>query len=344
MKSLRTIMAALLLLSFSSCAVHEFPDPSLDWHDVDVHLLFDTDIPVYQEIERDFAKSKAVEETLQRRYIIKAYKSDGSSDTRNESGTWVFCRPAVERPDTTVTLHVPDGTCRLLLWSDFIVDVSGSDYFYMTSDFADIRLHDRDGYMGSTDTREAFMGDVRIVPGTKSVDVGMQRPMAKYIFITTDLKKFMMDERQRVESRAEEQDASNSPDYPVRVPGVNLQNYGVRFIYPRYMSYSFNMFTNRPSDSWTGVSFESDMKDLDEDSALVGFDYIFVNSHDTSIYVSVEVFDRRDGEVLARIPAMDVPLRRNHKTIVRGDFLSVKAGNVVGIEPGFDGDFNIEIR
>ncbi|MGM9764084.1 MAG: DUF6562 domain-containing protein [Candidatus Cryptobacteroides sp.] len=340
MKSLRTIMAALLFLSFSSCAVHEFPDPSLDWYDVDLHLLFDTDIPVYQEIERDFAKSKAVGVTLQRRYIIKAYRSD----VRDEAGSWVFYRPAGECPDTTVTLHIQDGNYRLLLWSDFIEDGSESDYFYLTSDFADIRLPDRDGYKGATDARETFRGDVQIVSGTKSVDVGMQRPMAKYIFITTDLGKFMNNERQKAESRVEEQDASNSPDSPVRIPGVNLQNYGVRFIYSRYMSYSFNMFANRPSDSWTGISFETDMDELGGDSALVGFDYIFVNSHDTSIYVSVEVFDRRDGEVLARIPAMDVPLRRNHKTIVRGDFLSVKAGNVVGIDPGFDGDFNIEIR
>lgn len=280
---------------------------------------------------------------MQRRYIVKAYRADGKNDSRDESEIWVFYRSAGENPDTTLTLHVPDGTYRLLFWSDFIKDGSESDYYYRTLDFSDIRLHDKNGYVGSTDAREAFRGEVQIAGETKSVDVDMQRPMAKYIFIATDLGKFVQNEWQKAESdgRTENQ---NSTDFPVKAPGVNLQNYGVRFTYPRYMSYSFNMFTNRPSDSWTGVSFENDMNELDADSALVGFDYVFVNSHDTSIYVSLEVYDRRNGEVLARIPAMDVPLRRNHKTIVRGDFLSVKAGNVVGIDPGFDGDFNIEIR
>ena len=131
-----------------------------------------------------------------------------------------------------------------------------------------------------------------------------------------------------------------APDY---VSPVLLSGYGVRFIYPMYMAFSFNMFTDRPADSWTGVRYESRIQKIDDRTALMGFDYVFVNSHDTAINVMIEVYDLRDGEVVARIPALDVPLRRSHHTIVRGPFLTTKAGGAPSIDPSFDGDFNVPI-
>lgn len=110
------------------------------------------------------------------------------------------------------------------------------------------------------------------------------------------------------------------------------------------MARSFNMFTNRPADSWAGVSYESDLKVIDSDHAEVGFDYVFVNSHDTSVNVSVEIYDRSDGTVLARIRPVDVPLSRSRHTYVTGPFLTTTAGGAVGIDPSYDGDFNIWIQ
>ncbi len=103
------------------------------------------------------------------------------------------------------------------------------------------------------------------------------------------------------------------------------------------------MFTNRPADAWTGLTFEGRMIQLDKDNAELGFDYVFVNGHESSVTVSVEIYDR-DGTLLSRSQPVSVPLVRNKVTIVRGKFLTVKAEGGVSIDADFDGEYNYEYR
>ena len=103
------------------------------------------------------------------------------------------------------------------------------------------------------------------------------------------------------------------------------------------------MFINRPADSWTGVIYDSTIRAVNDDEAEVAFDYVFVNGSETAVTVAMEVYDL-DDNLLARIPAFDVPLKRSKLTIVKGDFLTTRAGGEIGISPDFEGDFNIEIK
>ena len=162
----------------------------------------------------------------------------------------------------------------------------------------------------------------------------MIRPLAKFRLITTDLDKFISNETRR--------SGINSRDNISRFDMTG--DYIVRFVYPRYMPCSFNMFTNRPADSWTGMHYDSEIRPIDETTAEIGFDYIFVNTHDTSINVGIEVYDRDSGTLLARINPIDVPLRRSHLTTVTGPVLTTRAEGGAGINSVFDGEFNIEIK
>lgn len=80
-----------------------------------------------------------------------------------------------------------------------------------------------------------------------------------------------------------------------------------------------------------------------KDNAELGFDYVFVNGHESSVTVSVEIYDR-DGTLLSRSQPISVPLVRNKVTIVRGKFLTVKAEGGVSIDADFDGEYNYEYR
>lgn len=151
----------------------------------------------------------------------------------------------------------------------------------------------------------------------------MARPMARYRFISTDLARFMG----AVENRRSD----------------GLDRYIIRMVYTRYMPCSYNMFTDRPADSWTGIDYISEIHPVSATEAELAFDYVFVNGSQTAVTVGVEVYDS-DGALLAGVPAFDVPLKRSMETVVRGEFLTTRASGSVGVDPGFDGSFDIFIH
>lgn len=345
------LTAALLLLgalAVVSCDVHEFPDapePPAPKRQLTVELTFEHELPFFQLVEYDrngaVVRTRALE--YERRYILKAYSTSRGELSRNEEAVWTFTRGSADPGDAVFDIDMPEGDYVLMVWSDFIDAGSGIDKHYTTADFADISLIDREHHPGSDETRDAFRGTAEVSAADRKVTVTMERPLARYTFISTDLDAFLDTRGHNVKEESSQADGGSSDS---RDPGraIDLSAYGVRFTYPQYMARSFNMFTNRPADSWTGVRYESDLKVIDSNHAQVGFDYVFVNSHDTSVNVSVEVYDRKDGTVLARIRPVDVPLSRSKHTYVAGPFLTATAGGSAGIDPDFDGEFNIWIQ
>ena len=159
--------------------------------------------------------------------------------------------------------------------------------------------------------------------------------MAKFKIIATDLQKFI-----RHAKRLIAQKAANLPDATrADIPEFNLEDYRVIFRYNGFMPCSFNMFTDKPADAWTGVSFESRLTTLSDEEAELGFDYIFVNGSESTISVTIEVYDR-DNELVSRSSPISVPIKRSKLTIVRGEFLTSKASGGIGIIPDFEGDYN----
>ena len=67
-----------------------------------------------------------------------------------------------------------------------------------------------------------------------------------------------------------------------------------------------------------------------------------VNGHESSVAVCMEVYDP-DGELIGSTSTISVPTMRGRNTIVRGRFLTSQATGGVGIDPGFDGEYNIEL-
>lgn len=342
MKAFRSYLLMMLMaLTLGACDVHEFPrelEPEPPQRVATITLHFSPEIPLWQELQHDESKVNAPTRTgdvqLERRYIILAYPMVKGEFSRDAADGWTFYGPAEADPDTTFTIQIPEGEFRLLAWSDLTETGKRADRHYDTTDFNEIILADKENYSGSDDSRDAFRGESRIARDDSQCTVPMIRPLAKFRFVTTDLDKFISQETRR--SGINSRDDTRRPDL--------MDNYIVRFVYPRYMPCSFNMFTNRPADSWTGMFYDSDIRSIDEATAEIGFDYVFVNTHDTSVNVAIEVYDRDSGTLLARINPIDVPLRRSHLTVVTGPFLTTRAEGGAGINPDYDGEFNIEIK
>ncbi len=336
-------MLAFLPLAFgiTSCDVHEFPEIP-ERVPFTLHLNCKSQLPIHKEINYTTrSDNRTAEHDM--RYIINIYRSDdGESFTRQADTTIVYTRHLVEEQNHSIQLNLKQGFYNFIVWSDHVDKGTIGDKYYNTSNFAEITYSDREKYEGCNDFQDAFRGSVQTaVVYDKCSDGGivqqeaivqLERPLAKFKFISTDLEELV---GQMLESAASKGKTVSRT--------INPEDYRIVFRYTGFMPCSFNMFTNKPNDSWTGVSFNGRMTPLDENEMELGFDYVFVNGTEAKTNVAVEVYDK-DGELLSSTNAVEVPLVRSKLTIVRGNFLTSKATGSVGISSDYNGDFNIEIK
>ena len=144
--------------------------------------------------------------------------------------------------------------------------------------------------------------------------------MAKFRFIATDVNEFL--------SR--------------RSRGID--DYYAVVNYPTYMPHVFNARLDRPTDSRQGQSFRSEIVTLSDGVAGLGFDYVFVNHNDASVQLSIDIYERATNRKMSSSNVVTAPLRRNHVTEIRGRFFTTDAQGGVGVNPGFNGEYNVEIK
>ena len=106
------------------------------------------------------------------------------------------------------------------------------------------------------------------------------------------------------------------------------------------MPSSYNIFTDAPTDAAVGVQCDGSVRQLSDDEASLGFDYVLVNGHATEVTVQIGIYDLQ-GQMVSLSNAVNVPLRRSYHTIVRGEFLTQKALGGVGVNPNYDGEYNV---
>lgn len=348
-KNLKTYTLALFATLFTTCDVHEWPEevPITEEY-FTIFLDFDTDM-AEQEHFYDSRSAELIAD-YEMRYTLKAFPYES---TRNADGTrsisraamWEFTfnrTVALNEYDCEVKLQIPKGEYTLMVWADFVKKGSRDHHFYNPNNFSEIILHG--DHKANTDLRDAFRGIIsaNVVspePGRAPDDivVTMERPLAKFTVVTTDLKEFFEREeeaaRKRAEARGEEYDANR---------GINLSDYQVVFYYSGFMPCAYSMFTDKPIDSKTGVLFYSTLEQINEEEARMGFDYVMVNGKDASVMVTMGLLDA-EGNPVSTSDEINVPLNRSTNTTVRGKFLMQEASGGIGIDPSFNGDHNVAI-
>ena len=366
-------LAACALLCITSCAVHEWPEPSPA--DVIVNLDFDTQLPQYKVLNEEGTRASHDGRDYDIRYAIAAYRllQDGSY-AEEPFLLKVFSKDEIDELNATFRFSIDEGSYRFYVWTDFVLAGTQSDYFYNTTNFRRISLQGT--HEGNNDFRDAFSGsaDLKVIrrgsretPST--VTVQMRRPLAKFEFITTDLQEFItktieaMIRKEEAEAAAKagetksegganpeditpiESDTKTDGDTKTgdtKTPVVDLEKYTVVFFYSGYMPNAYNMMEGKPCDSATGVKFSSAISAIDNHDARLGFDYVFVNGEESSVMVTVALYDE-EGTQLSISRQIEVPIKRSMLTTVRGSFLMQNTGGGVAIDPGFEDEFNIYI-
>lgn len=341
-------MIICLLLALTSCDVHEWPDTP-GYVKLHLRLNYETKMMKWEHTyDGNEVNEVGLGETYDNhqedgliRYIIRTYpvskRSRGSMHYMQE---FVFTKHISKGYDHEVTLDLLPGDFNLMVWSD-LVENDGDFYYYNTSNFAEIRLEG--DHAGNTDYRDAFRGmcDLSIVSDIverlpDTLDIAMQRPMAKFELITTDVKEFV--DREVTRLTAHSNNSSSSEEVTTKT--VNLEDYAVVLYYVGFMPDVYSMNTDKPVDSSTGVIFESSLKKLSESEASIGFDYVFTNGHKSQVSIQIGIYDNQETQLSLTDP-IGVPLMRDRHTILSGNFMTSEASGGVSINPEFDGEYNL---
>lgn len=343
------LVLCMPLMLLVGCDVHEWPETP-EYVKFHLRLNYETDMTEWHHL---YDGSSVVEgrygdaydnhqEYGQIRYIVRAYPMDGQRTTQDYRHEFVFTKHIAEGYDHEVTLDLLPGNYQIMVWSDLVRNSKESP-FYDAANFAEIRLQGE--HQPNNDHRDAFRGtrNISLIADIKehtpdTVDIAMQRPLAKYEFITNDVVEFIAKEATRVASKANGGSPSYDEDPSSRV--INIEDYKVMFHYVGFMPDAYSIYTDKPVDSSTGVFYESTLKKLTESEASIGFDYLFVNGKESVVTLQIGIYDK-EGEQLSMSNPIDVPVKRNHHTIIRGMFLMMEASGGVTINPDFDGDYNL---
>ena len=350
MRKILYLVICLPILLLSACDVHEWPEMP-EFVKMHLRLNYETDMTEWEHlydgaevIEQGYGETYDNHRDYGKiRYIVRTYPVlETMRTTSDYTQEFVFTKDISEGYDHEVTLDLLPGNYNVMVWSD-LVQTSGESHFYNADNFAEIRL--QGDHKGNNDYRDAFRGSNNIslvadimehLPDT--LDIAMQRPLAKFEFVTNDVKEFIDKEFNRIASKANDNESASNDDTPTRT--VNIEDYKVVFYYVGFMPDAYSMNTDKPVDSSTGVMFESTLRKLSESEATMGFDYVFVNGKNSAVTVQIGIYDN-EGTQLSLTEPIEVPLKRSHHTIMTGMFLMSEASGGVTINPDFEGDHNL---
>lgn len=240
--------------------------------------------------------------------------------------------PALQADGTyLVELETTEGIYDLRLWTDYALASSPQeDTYYNTDNLKAITLTTEPAYTANTDAKDAAYAcntDVDLSAGDRTVDVQLQRPLAKYRLIATDVEEYR---------KLTEIDATKYP--PLDELTVTVQ-------YENFFPASFNAVTGKPNDSYTGIAYTGSLtpaEGFDNATALqVGSDWVLTNGSESFITATVKITDRM-GNTVTATGNVRIPYRRGQLTTVKGNFLSGgHAGGGVQIDTEWEDDIII---
>lgn len=358
------LLLCATLIAGCDATIHEYPD-STTIKPVSVpftlDLDFTTDMPIIHQTVTKKTRSGdgLIDEDFDLRYIINVYRATEWRQVNGEFVTsFVFTKDDVSEWNHSVEIELEEGEYDIIVWADFVDQGTNTDKYYNTERFEYIFV--KNELEPCNDYRDAFIGYSRITltkaSRSESQVVPMERPLAKYRFISNDLETFVsrMLELKKKQQRGEDEETKS--DTPEDTKGedddtkgdtkvqIDLNDYYVIFYYPNYVNTSFNALLDIPGAPSQNLSYRSEIKKINDAEAELGFDYIFVNGVDTKVNITLAVFEKGTDLEVARVYPFFVELSRSKCTEVRGPFLTTMETGGVGIQPGFDDEFVVEIH
>lgn len=327
-KSLNLFACCVALLLLGACDVHEWPEAP-EYVKCHLSLNYQTEMTQWEHlyddkevVEKGYGATYDNRQTSgQIRYIVRTFPITEEQRTlRSCVQEFVFTKEVAGGYDHEVTLELLPGDYTMMVWSD-LVESPEDAHFYDAEDFNGVELQGE--HCGSCDFRDAFCGQKVIsLPRNDAqqlevaVEIGMMRPLAKFEIVASDLSEF------------------------VNAKGGEIGQYKAKIHYVGYVPSTYSLFAQRQVASTTGVIFESPLTKLSDSSLSLGYDYVFVSDNGSMVTVRIGIYDSQDSQVSLTEP-ITIPIKPDHHTLLKGEFLMQNASNGVYIDPNWGGDYNI---
>jgi len=209
------------------------------------------------------------------------------------------------------------------LWCDYALDET-TDNHYITTGPHVIMIQPKEKYTGNTDTRDCFSKRISLTVAEEnntSQSVQLQRPLAKYQLVATDVAKY---ETQRLQKG---------------LPA--LADLRVFIGYEGFLPSAYNITESKLADAKDGYFYNSVLSDISVTDATIAKDYVLVNGAESSVVVTILVKDGA-GNIISGIRGVKIAYRAGQLTTVSGDFLTTGLGSGVTISTEWSGDHNVE--
>ena len=217
---------------------------------------------------------------------------------------------------------------QLVVWKDYVsAETPQEDLHYNTQSLVPV-IPNRASHTGNTEYKDVFVGTTSLDltayadqwGAVVEQDVALQRPVARYELIATDVDKFL----QRIADGE-----------------VSGERFTARIKYSGYLPVGYNVLDDVPKHSLMYMQYNTsfDVPEEGTDELRVGFDYVFV-SNEGSASVPMEIEIVNENNVTVANSVLNVPLERGKNTVWTGEFLTGddQGGQGGGDEPGEDED------
>ncbi len=283
------------------------------------------------------------------RYIVQVYPH---GDVSHLVTSQTFYSPVPVFEDYTAELTLPVGEFDIYVWNDYVNSSTKEPLGYDVETFANISY--LEPYSGNTDLKDCFRGNTTVsIPASIEQDIDLHyycdlgRPITAYAFLAKDLREFVQTEvtRRRIPDNPtpgqSTEVSDNEAEVLSRIP--DFKGYKVMFYYSGYLPTRYNIFDNAPRNAVTGITFYGGITEINSDTALLGYDMFFINGQESKVTVGLIVYDP-EGNQVASVSPVNIPVEKNHCTIVTGDFLTAAQKPGIGIDPSFGGSYDIIIE
>ena len=332
-RHIRKLWSGLLALPFlmAACTLHEEPELTADGElgvdptevNVEVNLTLDLNLPEQGNEENSSARVSANTDYLHR-FIVEAYFN------RQPVARQVFVENITDRTHLSlpVSMKLHARSYQLVVWKDYVsAETPEEDLHYNTQSLVPV-IPNRASHTGNTEYKDVFVGTTSLDltayadqwGAVVEQDVALQRPVARYELIATDVDKFL----QRIADGE-----------------VSGERFTARIKYSGYLPVGYNVLDDVPKHSLMYMQYNTsfDVPEEGTDELRVGFDYVFV-SNEGSASVPMEIEIVNENNVTVANSVLNVPLERGKNTVWTGEFLTGddQGGQGGGDEPGEDED------
>ena len=332
-RHIRKFWSGLLALPFlmAACTLHEEPELTADGElgvdptevNVEVNLTLDLNLPEQGNEENSSARVSANTDYLHR-FIVEAYFN------RQPVARQVFVESITDRTHLSlpVSMKLHARSYQLVVWKDYVsAETPQEDLHYNTQSLVPV-IPNRASHTGNTEYKDVFVGTTSLDLSAYTdqwgavveLDVALQRPVARYELIATDVDKFL----QRIADGE-----------------VSGERFTARIKYSGYLPVGYNVLDDVPKHSLMYMQYNTsfDVPEEGTDELRVGFDYVFV-SNEGSASVPMEIEIVNENNVTVANSVLNVPLERGKNTVWTGEFLTGddQGGQGGGDEPGEDED------